>query len=73
LFIHQNKRKIRASVRENTYHYNLAVYYYATSQYKKALQLLYQVDFTDIRCDLGESEAFSALVETFRIYVKRNK
>lgn len=85
-FIHNNKKQLKPELQENAYRYNLAVYYYATGQYKEALQLLYQVEFTDSTYhlgakniqlksyyELGESEAFGALVDAFRIYVKRNK
>lgn len=85
-FIHNNKRALKASVRENAFIYNLAAFYYATKQYTKALRALNNVDFTEltyhlgakdiqlkIYYDLGESEAFSSLVQAFRIYVKRNK
>ncbi len=85
-FIRNNKKTLKPAVQENAYRYNLAVYYYATRQYKEALQLLYQVEFTDSTYhlgakniqlksyyELGESEAFGALVDAFRIYVKRNK
>ncbi len=85
-FIRSNKDQLKPELQENAYRYNLAVYYYATSQYKEALQLLYQVEFTDSTYhlgakniqlksyyELGESDAFGALVDAFRIYVKRNK
>ena len=85
-FIRNNKDQLKPELQENAYRYNLAVYYYATSQYKEALQLLYQVEFTDSTYhlgakniqlksyyELGESDAFGALVDAFRIYVKRNK
>lgn len=85
-FIHQNKRALKVAVRENAFIYNLAAFYYATKQYSKALRALNDVDFTEltyhlgakdiqlkIYYELGESEAFSSLVQAFRIYVKRNK
>lgn len=85
-FIHKNKRALKTSVRENAFIYNLAAFYYATKQYTKALRALNDVNFTEltyhlgakdiqlkIYYELGESEAFSSLVQAFRIYVKRNK
>jgi len=85
-FIHSNKRALKMAVRENAFIYNLAAFYYATKQYTKALRALNDVDFTEltyhlgakdiqlkIYYELGESEAFSSLVQAFRIYVKRNK
>lgn len=84
-FIRSNKNKLKKEVRENAFIYNLAAYYYATSQYTQALRSLHSVEFTDVTYhlgakdiqlksyyELGESEAFSALINAFRIYVKRN-
>jgi hypothetical protein len=85
-FIHKNKNKLKKGIRENAFIYNLAAFYYATSQYSKALRSLHAVEFTNVTYhlgakdiqlksyyELGESEAFYALVNAFRIYVKRNK
>lgn len=85
-FIHQNKNKIKETVRENAFVYNLAAFYYATGQYTKALRSLHSVEFTDVTYhlgakdiqlksyyELGESDAFNALINAFKIYVKRNK
>lgn len=85
-FIHNNKNVLKEVVRENAFIYNLAAFYYATKQYTKALKALNNVTFTEVTYhlgakdiqlkiyyELGESEAFSSLVQAFKIYVKRNK
>lgn len=85
-FIYQNKNKLKETGRENAFIYNLAAFYYATGQYTKALRSLHTVEFTDVTYHLGakdiqlksyyeleESDAFNALINAFKIYVKRNK
>lgn len=85
-FIHTYKNQLPPSERENAFSYNLAVYYYATQQYKAALQLIYEVKFVDVTYHIGvktiqlksyyelnESEAFYALIDTLSIYVRRNR
>jgi len=80
------KDKLPSDVRQNSYTYNLANYYYETSDYKKATKLLNSVDFTDIYYNLDskvmllkiyykleEDESFYALVSAFDIYMRRNK
>ena len=85
-FIEDSKNKLRPSIAENAYAYNLAAFYYATRQYQEVLPLLMRVEFTDLRYnldakalllrtyyDLDEYEAFLSLYDAFRQYVKRNK
>lgn len=85
-FIHNNKNKLRLEVQENAFNYNLAVFYYATKQYTKALQLLMTISFTDISYGVGaktiqlqsyyelqEFEPLINLIHTFRLYVMRHK
>ncbi|BDS15505.1 hypothetical protein [Aureispira anguillae] len=85
-FIHTNKRKLRSEVQENAFNYNLAVFYYATKQYTKALQLLMTISVTDISYGVGaktvqlqsyyelqEFEPLINLIDTFRLYVMRHK
>ncbi|WMX14278.1 hypothetical protein [Aureispira sp. CCB-E] len=86
IFIHKNKKKLRPEVQENAFNYNLAVFYYATQQYSKALKLLMTILFTDISYGVGaktiqlqiyyelqEMEPLINLVDTFRLYVMRHK
>lgn len=85
-FIQDYKDKLLASRRENAYNYNLANFYYNTKQYDNALEVLRDVQFTDVTYhlsttflqlriyyDLKDTEAFHSLIETFRIYVIRNR
>jgi hypothetical protein len=74
------------SVRENAFIYNLASFYYEKNEYKKSLQSLHEVRFTDTAYHLGakvillksyyelkETEPFYALTDAFQIFVKRNR
>lgn len=85
-FIHENKKQLKPDIQENAFNYNLAVFYYATKQYKKALQLLATIEITDIAYGVGaktiqlqtyyelqEFEALLNLIDTFRLYVMRHK
>ena len=85
-FIKTYKSNLPENVRENAYVYNLASFYYQTHQYKKSLQLLHEVKFTDATYPLGakiiqlksyyelqETEPFYALTDAFQIFVKRNR
>ena len=85
-FIHQYKNNVKDSVRENVFNYNLASLYFARRQYKEALQLLLQVEFTDAAYHLGakiiqlksyyalqEWEAALSLMEAYRNLVQRDK
>lgn len=85
-FIKEYKNKLSPEVRENAYRFNLASYYYAIQEYEKVLDLLLTVEYKDKRYvqgvkalllrtyyDLGEEESLLSLIESFRIYIKRNK
>ena len=85
-FIEDYKEKIAFEFRNNAYIYNLASFYYSTEEYGKALKLIQKVEFTDIFYHLGsksmllkifyeldETEPFYSLVDTFIMYLKRNK
>ncbi len=85
-FIKTYRNNLPKSVQENAFVYNLASFYYETHEYKKSLQLLYEVKFTDTSYHLGakiiqlksfyeleETEPFYALTDAFQIYVKRNR
>lgn len=85
-FIHEWYIKLPEAVRDNAYQYNLAVLHYESKQYKRAMQLLNKVHFTDpnyyldAKCILlkiyFEQEAFEAihtLKDTVKIYLLREK
>ncbi len=80
------KEKLPAEVKQNSYSYNLANYYYESGDYKKATKLLNSVEFTDIYYNLDskamllkiyykleEDDSFYALISAFGIYLRRNK
>lgn len=84
-FIEKYKDKLDPEVAENAYRFNLAAYFYQTHQLENVLDLLVQVEYTDIRYrvhakslllrtyyDLNEYEAFVSLTESFRQYLQRN-
>jgi len=85
-FIQDYKNKLPDNEGDNAYTYNLANYYYETGDYKKAVKLLRNVEFTDVYYNLDsktmllkiyydteEDENLISLVAAFKIYLKRNK
>ncbi|MBI2270255.1 MAG: hypothetical protein HYU69_07845 [Bacteroidetes bacterium] len=85
-FIEYYKNYIASSLKENAYTYNLASYYYHVQNYKPAIRLLQDVEFTDVFYHLGaklllfkmyyeteQTEPFYSLIDTFKIYLYRNK
>jgi uncharacterized protein (DUF1778 family) len=85
-FINEYKDFLPPKDRENAFVYNKAAFYYATKAYKKSLQLLHEVKFTDTSYHLGakiiqlksfyeleEEEPFYALIDAFKIYILRSK
>ncbi len=85
-FIEDYKQYLHPELRENAFSYNLANFYYANEEYDKAQDLLVHVEYTDIRYSLNakmlllrlyyekdEYDALQSLLESFRLFVKRNK
>lgn len=85
-FIEHYKAKLDPETRENAYRFNLASYYYAMQQYDQVLELLLQVEYNDLRYNLGakalllrtyydleEYDALFSLVQSFTLYLRRNK
>ncbi len=85
-FIEDYRSSLQPGVRENAYSYNLAAFYYHLKRYEDVLELLVQVEYTDLRYnldakslllrtyyDLEEEEALLALTDAFRQYLKRNR
>lgn len=85
-FLQTFKDNIHPSRRENAYNFNLAFLYYNKKMYNEALYALLLVQFTDVKYHLNTSflllrtyhalkdtEALLSLIETFRIYVMRNR
>lgn len=85
-FLEENKPFLPSKYRENTYVINLASLRYEQKRYHEALALLQQLEFTDVYYQLtarvmmlkiyfeqGEEEALEHLLETFRMFLQRNK
>ncbi len=85
-FIHKYREKIPEAYRENAYTYNLAKFYFYKREYSQVLKLLQQVDYDDvfynldskvmllkIYYELEETEALDSLIDSFRIFLRRNK
>ena len=85
-FIEAFREKLPPEVRDNAYRFNLASFYYAARQYSEVLRLLTQVEYSDLRYNLGakalllrtyydleEYEALHSLTESFKQYLHRNK
>ncbi|MCG8329387.1 MAG: hypothetical protein MI974_16955 [Chitinophagales bacterium] len=85
-FIESYHKKISAGNRENAYRFNLASYYYAAGKFDEVLPLLTQVEYYDLRYNLGakalllrtyydleEYEALFSLTDSFKQYLSRNK
>ena len=85
-FILQYESYLLSEEKFNAVTYNRAALFSARKEYKKALQELHNVEFTDSSYHLGakiiqiksyyeleETEALFALIETFRKYLLRNR
>ncbi len=85
-FIETYKDKLAPNFRQNAYAYNLAYLYFHQNQFNNALKLLHEVTFEDIGYsiksrtlllrvyyELDEIDPFYSLIDSFKIYLKRNK
>ncbi len=85
-FIETYKDKLPPEVQENAYRFNLASYHYALQEYDAVLELLLKVEYRDLRYNLGakalllrtyydlkEFDALLSLVQSFTLYLRRNK
>lgn len=85
-FITQYKAYLPQQHRENVYNYNLAYLFYSKGQYEQVLDHLLHVQYTDVKYHLsssyllvrtyhklGNTEALLGLLDTFRLFVMRNK
>ena len=85
-FIEEYKVALPKAERINAYTFNRARYYFATQQYDKVLQLLQNVEYSDIfylldskttlmktYYELGEYQPLLSLKESFRILLRRKK
>jgi hypothetical protein len=85
-FLHNFKKYLPARERENLFKYNLALFYFRKNEYAKAMQLLQEVTLKDalynldarrvlmcIYYELGEFDALDSLLESFKIFLHRQK
>lgn len=85
-FMDDNKSSLLPSETENSYIYNLAYYYFHIADYRKAISLLQQVEFTDLyyqldmraillKCyfEMDDQETFFYHTSAFRMFLSRNK
>jgi tetratricopeptide (TPR) repeat protein len=85
-FLQEYQEKLPIHRQENAYNYNLGNLYYNKGLYEEALSALLLVQFTDVKYHLSttflllrtyyalrDTEALLSLIETFRIYVIRNR
>ncbi len=85
-FIYEQKEYLPIQERDNTFTFNLASFHYSQQQYDPALELLQQVNFTDVYYNLftrilqikiyWETKNWQTLdyaLDTFRIYLLRHR
>ncbi|MBK9981174.1 MAG: hypothetical protein IPP15_01890 [Saprospiraceae bacterium] len=85
-FIHENNAFLDEKVRDNAVTFNLAQLYFYKKDYPKVISQLSQVEYDDITYNLNsktllmasyyeldEIEALGSLLDTFRVYLSRNK
>ncbi|NRB61745.1 MAG: hypothetical protein HRU40_01720 [Saprospiraceae bacterium] len=85
-FIEEYKALLLPGSRENAYRFNKASYHYEAREYDSVLELLTQVEYSDLRYSLGtrallmrtyydldEFDALHALTESFKQYLLRNR
>ena len=85
-FLEKYKNYLPLTERENTYLYNLTVFYFRKPDYDKAIELLQQVEFHDVFYNLDarrmllqvyyETDAFDALeslLDSFSVYLRRHQ
>jgi len=85
-FIHAYKENLREEERENAFNYNLANLYYFRQEYRNAKRLLQTVEFSDVYYALGarslllkiyydtqDFDPLFSLLDSFAVYLKRNK
>ncbi|HIF14132.1 MAG TPA: hypothetical protein EYQ86_01860 [Bacteroidetes bacterium] len=85
-FLDEYKPLLNEDHQDNAFTYNSAALHFSMKEYKKALQLLHQVEFVDATYNLGtksillktyyeilDVEPFPHLVKSFQTYVRTNK
>lgn len=85
-FLETYKDKLPPESSENAYNYNLSVLYYEKGQYRDAMKLLQQVDFSDVYYHLGaksillkvffemqDDDSLKYHILAFKAFLKRNR
>ena len=85
-FLNEYKPLLHEDHQDNAFIYNTASLHFSMKEYKKALQLLHQVEFIDATYNLGtksillktyyeilDVEPFPHLIKSFQTYVRNNK
>jgi hypothetical protein len=85
-FIQNYTRRLPAAEQENALQYNMAQLYFQKKEYPKVLEQLREVEYQSIvyalgskvlllrtYFELGEYQALDSLIDSFRIYLRRNK
>ncbi len=85
-FIDDYASYLPATYRQTYVDYNLAKWYYCQQQYERAMPILDKLDNTDrivtmdakvtllkIYYELGNYDALEALLDSFKVYIRRNK
>lgn len=85
-FLYEYKKYLAPEIRENTFNYNLAIYYFRKPDYDQAMALLQTVDFKDvlnnldarrmllrIYYEMGAYDALDSHLDSFRQYISRQK
>lgn len=85
-FLEKYQSLLPSGERHNTYHFNLALYYFRKRDYPAAQEILRRVEFRDvfhnldarrmlvrIYYDKGEFQALDSLLHSFRIYLQRHR
>ncbi|MCB0531178.1 MAG: hypothetical protein H6574_09440 [Lewinellaceae bacterium] len=85
-FLETYRNALPSAERHNTYHFNLALYFFRKKDYAAAQEILRDVDFRDVHhnldarrmlvriyFDTGAFDALDALLHSFRIYLQRHR
>jgi hypothetical protein len=85
-FINNYNEKLNVKYRENALSFNLAQLYFYKKEYHRVIQMLQQVEYDDLSYhlnsksflmgsyfELDEMEALISLLDSFRVYLNRNK
>ncbi len=85
-FLNKYKNKLKKEEQESSHQFNMAILYFKKPDYKKAMELFIQAEFTDpyyniigrrmllqIYYELGEYEALNSLLTSNKNYIYRQK